>query len=282
MTFQTEGVGTIRSHHAGNDYAFQDDGGLSSDEEDDDEEGEDEFVDAPEDQAAATNAPLTELYTPLPTEADKSLSPLVTTTTGIKPPPPELVIQLSSPGTTTPTPSAALKTATPLTQPTPKATSGGFMPKMKFTRKISGLTGIGGGGGGGEGGTKACRSPSRSSSPVPPPASPIPLPSSPAVVGVDGDGGKKKRFRRKGSEAYKFDSEANDVVGIVMLEIQGAVDLPRFKNSELSLSSSTRVVLRAKCLSLPFSDSDWMGHGPLRRRLVRQKGVQNTRDKTLT
>ena len=103
----------------------------------------------------------------------------------------------------------------------------------KFTRKISGLTGIGGGGGGGEGGTKAgSRSPSRCSSPVPLPASPIP--SSPSV-GVDGDGGKKRRFSRKSSEAYKFDSEANDIVGIVMLEIQGAVDLPRFKNSESSL-----------------------------------------------
>lgn len=96
---------------------------------------------------------------------------------------------------------------------------------MKFTRKISGLTGIGGGGGG-----EGARSPSRSSSPAPPPASPIP--SSPAL-GVDGDVGKKKRFTsRKGSEAYRFEAEANDVVGIVMLEIQGAVDLPRFKNSE--------------------------------------------------
>jgi phosphatidylserine decarboxylase len=62
---------------------------------------------------------------------------------------------------------------------------------------------------------------------------------------VDGvDGGKKKRFiGRKGSEAYRFDSEANDIVGIVMLEIQGAVDLPRFKNSELSPSSTALVVV---------------------------------------
>ncbi|EDR01685.1 uncharacterized protein LACBIDRAFT_310705 [Laccaria bicolor S238N-H82] len=164
----TEGVGTIRSHHAnGNQYAFQDDGGLSSDDEDEDKEGEDEFVDAHEDKATTTNnIPLTELYTPsTPTEVDKALPPLVTAaTTGIRPPPPELIIQPSSPcGSTTPTHSAALKTATPLTQPTPKATSGGFMPKMKFTRKISGLTGIGGRGGGREGGTKA-QSRSRSSS----------------------------------------------------------------------------------------------------------------------
>lgn len=219
----TEGVGTIRSHHAnGNQYAFQDDGGLSSDDEDDEEEGEDEFVDAHEDHAAIINLPLTELYTPpTPTE----LPPLVTATGIIRPPPPELVIQPSSPGgSTTPTRSAALKTATPLAQPTPKATSGGgFMPKMKFTRKISGLTGIGGGGGEGP------RSRSRSSSPVPrPPASPVL--SSPGVDGGDVVGKKKKRFSRKSSEAYKFGSEANDVVGIVMLEIQGAVDLPRFKN----------------------------------------------------
>lgn len=45
----------------------------------------------------------------------------------------------------------------------------------------------------------------------------------------------KKRFKRSwamGKSAdYNF-SAANDIVGIVMLEIEGATDLPKLKNSK--------------------------------------------------
>lgn len=45
----------------------------------------------------------------------------------------------------------------------------------------------------------------------------------------------KKRFKRSWAVSKSADfnfSAANDIVGIVMLEIQGAADLPRLKNSE--------------------------------------------------
>lgn len=51
-------------------------------------------------------------------------------------------------------------------------------------------------------------------------------------------GGKKKRlpgpWSGQKSGAFEFDAD-NDIVGIVMLEIHGASDLPRWRNSELFL-----------------------------------------------
>ena len=53
-------------------------------------------------------------------------------------------------------------------------------------------------------------------------------------------GGKKKRlpgpWSGQKSDPFEFDAD-NDIVGIVMLEIHGASDLPRWRNSELFLSS---------------------------------------------
>ena len=43
---------------------------------------------------------------------------------------------------------------------------------------------------------------------------------------------KKKRSKKRSD--YNF-SAANDIMGIVMLEIKGATDLPRLKNSALFL-----------------------------------------------
>lgn len=55
-------------------------------------------------------------------------------------------------------------------------------------------------------------------------------------------GGKKKRlpgsWSGQKSNSYEFDAD-NDIVGIVMLEIHGASDLPRWRNSELFLKSPT-------------------------------------------
>lgn len=45
----------------------------------------------------------------------------------------------------------------------------------------------------------------------------------------------KQRFKRSWAMSKNADynfSAANDIVGIVMLEIQGAADLPRLKNSK--------------------------------------------------
>jgi phosphatidylserine decarboxylase len=52
--------------------------------------------------------------------------------------------------------------------------------------------------------------------------------------------GKAKKFRRSWSSQKKVDynfSTENDIHGIVMLEIHGATDLPRLKNSESAFPS---------------------------------------------
>lgn len=87
--------------------------------------------------------------------------------------------------------------------------------------------------------------PSGNVSPVPPP-SPIPSyfghrrsASAGSIPTMSTTG--KHRFKRSWATSKSADynfSAANDIVGIVMLEIQGATDLPRLKNSEFrSLTS---------------------------------------------
>lgn len=85
-----------------------------------------------------------------------------------------------------------------------------------------------------------------SSSTAPPPLTPL-IPSTPGANGGNGNGtgnggtAKKNKFRRSWSHQtqkktdYNFSTE-NDIHGIVMLEIQGATDLPRLKNSELAFA----------------------------------------------
>ncbi|KIM40811.1 hypothetical protein M413DRAFT_446183 [Hebeloma cylindrosporum] len=248
----TEGVGTIRSNQG---VHFEDDGGLSSDNDDSDDEGE--FMDTSD-------------TTPPPTASPKPLLDIYIppSSTAVPRPPfrlPELTIQPSSPAT--PTPGGNLPTPMPMTEETPRASTGfaqpvpssgaaRFIPK-KFVRKFSGLTG--------------------SSSPSPSPASPAlsspavdaqgnlvpPSPNKPEKRSVSGE---RKKFGRKwssrsgslspsgsassGSEGgpatgastagvvttartkndFEFKGGANDIVGLVMLEIQGADDLPRLAN----------------------------------------------------
>ena len=54
-------------------------------------------------------------------------------------------------------------------------------------------------------------------------------------------GGKKKRlpgsWSGQKSDSYEFDAD-NDIVGIVMLEIHGASDLPRWRNSKFFLTQT--------------------------------------------
>jgi phosphatidylserine decarboxylase len=70
------------------------------------------------------------------------------------------------------------------------------------------------------------------------PSTPTPTLFSPpraASASPEPTGGKKRPFKKKRSNKrsdYNF-SAANDIVGIVMLEIKGATDLPRLKNSAL-------------------------------------------------
>ncbi|KAF8808440.1 hypothetical protein BYT27DRAFT_7188951 [Phlegmacium glaucopus] len=205
----TEGVGTVRSHHL---HSYDDDGGLSSDSGNSDDEAE--FTD-PQEGSPPASKPALDIHIP-----NK---------------PPQLVIQSSpNPSPATPTP-GNLPTPTPtVVEPTPKASSGfsvptpRFMPKMKFGKKFSGLS---------------------------------PAPASPALnsPAIDAQGTlvspapSKKKFVRKwssgsgspststtgsGNESsnasstksdFKFEG-GNDIVGIVMLEIQSASDLPRLAN----------------------------------------------------
>ena len=63
-----------------------------------------------------------------------------------------------------------------------------------------------------------------------------PVPGTPGTTIPSRPHGSKARFRKSwGSKNtnYSFDA-SNDIIGIVMLEIKGATDLPKLKNSECS------------------------------------------------
>lgn len=227
----TEGIGTLRSHLTG--PAYEDDGGISSDEEDQDdddvvEEGEEEdeelqlsrlylspslLQDQTRDNGDSETAhpmvapyDLPRLRLPSPTlsqpqeeepETARPLPPVPTTTTTTTPP-----------------------------MPTTTSASKSRLPKL-FPRRPNLLTSP----------SYDTNAPNtdrlhrRSLSlgaivPLPTPVSPGP---SSAVCQT-----QKKRFRKSWSSKkidYNFSTaNSNDIVGIVMLEIQGATDLPRLKN----------------------------------------------------
>ena len=81
--------------------------------------------------------------------------------------------------------------------------------------------------------------------------------------------------RMKGD--FEFKGGENDIVGLVMLEIQGADDLPRLANSMCLFSS----FLQPFILFIYFSDPHGMGHGPLCRHLLWQESVSYSRHPTL-
>jgi hypothetical protein len=73
-----------------------------------------------------------------------------------------------------------------------------------------------------------------------------------------------------GRKSGAFELEAdNDIVGIVMLEIHGATDLPRLRNSELLKALPHGRLIRFE------SDAYWVGYGPFCGRLIRQEGLSN-------
>ena len=81
-----------------------------------------------------------------------------------------------------------------------------------------------------------------------------------SAAGAVGAKQGKARFRKSwgpknSARCYNFEG-SNDVVGIVMLEIQGATDLPRLRNSKSPSCQSTCAGVHALC------------DGPCERRLL--------------
>ncbi|KAF6765662.1 phosphatidylserine decarboxylase-domain-containing protein [Ephemerocybe angulata] len=187
----TEGVGTVRSNQAGPDL-LEDDGGLSSsDSEGEDELDEDEdFVDALE-----TEEPKDTL-TPSRSNSQNRIStspgPI---TTGLPPSASDI-----SPPPYTPTSGAVTPTPT-----LPVKKTSGLIPRMKFPKRLS---------------SKSVPSSSSSTSLVPTPTSET-FPDEKKV--------KKAMTKQLKKKAFQFEG-SNDIVGIVMLEIQSADDLPRLSN----------------------------------------------------
>jgi len=210
-------VGTIRSRQGGPLSDFQDTGGISSDEDDDDD---DDFVDA-RSEPPSPNPP--------PTAIESGYPPI----------PPPAVITVTSP--TTLTTENSLKTTAATTSTPGKS---GFIPRMKFPRKISGLT--------------ASLSPSNSNIPpsdLPNSASGISHATKPSkkfhvrkgtggsIAAVDPSGVSLGAVaeplpilptKKKREIGYQY-AGGNDIIGIVMLEVQGAEDLPRLRNSTPSV-----------------------------------------------
>ncbi|KAF9534069.1 phosphatidylserine decarboxylase-domain-containing protein [Crepidotus variabilis] len=225
----TEGVGTVRSSQGGrNDY--EDDGGLSSDSEDEDED--EEFVDASDTSlpTTVTTPQLSDLQIPQTSTPDSYPS-----SGQLKPP--ELTVEPTTPETPTadqptplPGPETTPKPGQSFVAPTPTSTGGKFNPK-NFVRKLSGLTSSSSASHPDSVGAPATkRSASRerkvfgrskssgTSTTLGESSTPV-TPTSPMALGA----GKRTK------SDYEFKG-GNDILGIVMLEVQGADDLPRLAN----------------------------------------------------
>ncbi|KAF7793754.1 hypothetical protein EIP86_004873 [Pleurotus ostreatoroseus] len=196
----TEGIGTVRSHQGGPE--FEDDG-LSSDEGDSNSDDEDEDTLA-----------LSKLYNP-PSPRSPELPPTDPATVRVS----EVT---ESP--TTPTP---LNVSTPVAGKPPSSPS--FLQR-KFLRRptakrsssvdSSGFPQI----------------PASTSTPnldVTPVATPTSVSVPPSRAATPTGRPSKTRFRKSWgvkNRDYNFSAGSNDIIGIVMLEVQGASDLPRLRN----------------------------------------------------
>jgi hypothetical protein len=67
-------------------------------------------------------------------------------------------------------------------------------------------------------------------------------------------------------------------MGIVMLEVIKAEDLPKLKNSKDGTLRAEETVLT---IAPPYSDANRLGHGPLRSNFLRQKNLSYAGDQTL-
>jgi phosphatidylserine decarboxylase len=109
----------------------------------------------------------------------------------------------------------ALKPPSPGVGRFPKILKRPTLPAMLSSRSVSGQT-------------------SQQQSPVVPPVRES-TPEPPAESAAGAQQARKRKFRRRAREnGYQFNAE-NDIVGIVMVEILGAKDLPRLHNSALDL-----------------------------------------------
>ncbi|KAJ8488862.1 hypothetical protein ONZ45_g13809 [Pleurotus djamor] len=205
----TEGVGTVRSHQT---MDFEDNGGLSFDS--DDKEGKDYVT------------PSSTVPSSPPSESEASSKQ----PTPWKAVPPAL--DLTDPAMPTmPTVSSLNKTPVPVpvtagATPVPTTAKSGFIPRMKFTKRLSSHA------------SSSTSSPTVStpSTPSTPEVSGLstPVSSLPMDVATKEVAKRKMKTRRfkkggKSTGEYSLGAE-NDIVGIVMLEIQKAEDLPRLKN----------------------------------------------------
>lgn len=190
----TKGIGTIRSHEAGPE--FEDDG-LSSDEGDSASDLEDEEVAVmSRSRDVAPHAIPDPAPTPSPTLSDSQMTPTASST--MKTPP----AKRRSPSFTK---------RFNLRRPSNKRSS-----SLDSTTMPSALSG----------------SPSTTNFPTGVPTPPLTPPPS-AVTARPPAGGKARFSKSWGAKNrhYNF-SASNDIIGIVLLEIKGATDLPKLKNSK--------------------------------------------------
>ncbi|KAK0469409.1 phosphatidylserine decarboxylase-domain-containing protein [Desarmillaria tabescens] len=204
----TEGVGTVRSHAGVADY--EDDGGISSD-SDSDSSDDEEFADALDDNdTVLTPTVNTASSTPATSFSTGLTSPLTPTNTPasqeaeFRASPPQLNLTPATPVASPPNkrlPSPKIGTPSP-----------SFM-RMKFSRRS----------------TSTSNPTSETSDTGTPPGTPgsgsSSTPGTSSGSGNEGAGGRMKRKK----QPYSF-SGPNDIVGIVMLEIKSAEDLPKLKN----------------------------------------------------
>ncbi|EIW57117.1 uncharacterized protein TRAVEDRAFT_168718 [Trametes versicolor FP-101664 SS1] len=200
----TEGIGTIRSNAEGPQY---EDDGLSSD------EGETNSEDEAEDVLSGPGSHLSNLYIP-PSQGISSDGAL------IQQPSPR---QAAPETPVTPTPAAITKTPLASKPPSPGFSIPKMFPKRASTpRSLSFDSTTANGALTASGSGTAVASPGTLSPSLSGGTTPQARPSA----------GQKSKFRKSWTaKAKEFNfNAANDIVGIVMLEIQRAEDLPKLKN----------------------------------------------------
>ncbi|KAI0706958.1 phosphatidylserine decarboxylase-domain-containing protein [Earliella scabrosa] len=223
----TEGIGTIRSNQAG--AAYQDDG-LSSDEGETNSEDEDE---EPQHGSRLANLYIPPAASPHYTAEPGSTEHTASSTETPATPTPAMVaktpqaVKPLSPGFRMPAmfPKRA-STSRSLSVDSVPTLSGGASPSPSSSRSPSATvssTAVSSS----LGAPTAPTSTSGTTTPVIPPGTPAGPPTRPPPTQH-----QKSKFRKswgaKGKD-YNFNA-ANDILGIVMLEIQGAKDLPKLKN----------------------------------------------------
>ena len=206
--FQTEGIGTVRSDDA--IPAYEDDG-LSSDEGSDDEDEDDEHDD---DEGFPVRVERSPTRTPAPVTGTSAATPKAESVT--------------VPGVNilAPSPIAGLPPTVVAPVPVSKTSLGAKIPRV-FKKRPSLPTAPSTDSG-------VSSAPSATGTPSPAPSS-LSRPSTPGTPSaVPPTSAKRSKFKRKWASRNKDYNlnAAHDILGIVMLEIKGATDLPKLKNSK--------------------------------------------------